>query len=91
MKLFVIQYVGAVEEIVVRSEDRTSDKQLPLRSLQSAVPSMPMPLMDTTSIEPEHLITEIHDQFHTDAIAFITNAIDTYPIYKFVSIFFFHI
>jgi hypothetical protein len=37
--------------------------------------------MDTTPAAPERTTTVTRDQFSIDALAFITSAIDTYPIY----------
>ena len=55
------------------SQDRTIDEeQHPPRSVLSDIPPLPLPTMDTT-IAPS-------DQFSMDAMAFLTNSFDTYPI-----------
>ncbi|CAF3130334.1 unnamed protein product [Rotaria socialis] len=77
----VDRQIHATDRYLHPSEDRTIDEHHPPRSIQSALPPISMPLMDTTSAEPEHSKIDKRDQFSIDALAFITSAIDTYPIY----------
>ncbi|CAF0816970.1 unnamed protein product [Rotaria sordida] len=77
----VDRHIGATDRYVHPSEDRTMDEHRRARSVTSILPPLSMPLMDTTSIEPERPTIVTRDQFSIDALAFITSAIDTYPIY----------
>ncbi|CAF1231742.1 unnamed protein product [Rotaria magnacalcarata] len=81
----VDRQIHATDRYLHPSEDRTVDEHHPPRSIQSALPPISMPLMDTTSAEPEHSKIDKRDQFSIDALAFITSAIDTYPIYDSMS------
>jgi len=73
--------MGATDRYVHPSENRTIDEHRPPRSMSSDFPPLPMPSMDTTPAAPERTTTVTRDQFSIDALAFITSAIDTYPIY----------
>jgi hypothetical protein len=46
-----------------------------------------MPSMEITPIGPERVTVVTFDQFSTDAIVFIKNSIDTYPIYRYKDLF----
>jgi hypothetical protein len=67
--------LGATDRYAHPIQDQTIDEQHPPRAILSDLPPLPMPPMDTTSAVP--------DQFSIDAMAFIKNAIDTYPIYGY--------
>ncbi|CAF1281232.1 unnamed protein product [Rotaria sp. Silwood1] len=77
----VDRHIDAIDRYVHPIEDRTIDEHRPVRSVTSVLPPLSMPLMDTTSIEFERPTIVTRDQFSIDALAFITSAIDTYPIY----------
>ncbi|CAF2952038.1 unnamed protein product [Rotaria sp. Silwood2] len=81
----VDRHIGAIDRYVHPREDLTIDEHRPARSEASVLPPLSMPLMDTTSIEPERSTIVTRDQFSIDALAFITSAIDTYPIYGSMS------
>ena len=68
----VDRHLPTTERYVHPSEEQTIHEQ---RTTTSDLPPLPMPLMDMTSIAS--------DPFTSDALAFITSSIDTYPIYKY--------
>jgi hypothetical protein len=74
--------LGAADRYVHPSEDRTINEHQPPRSI---IPDLPPIPMDITPVVPERASVVTRDQFSIDAIAFISSAIDTYPIYGFES------
>jgi hypothetical protein len=69
------RHPDAIDRYVHPSQDRTIDEHHPLRSVISDIPPLPMAPLDTTSAPS--------DQFSIDALAFLSNSIDTYPIYGY--------
>ncbi|CAF0816795.1 unnamed protein product [Adineta steineri] len=74
------RHIGATDRYIHPSKDRTIDENFPPRDVLSDLPPLLMPLMDTT-VAPMESEPITRDQFSIDALAFITSAIDTYPIY----------
>lgn len=81
--------MGTTDRYAHPSQDRTIDEHHPPRTISSDIPPLPMPPMDTTPAPSERATSITRDQFSTDAIAFITNSIDTYPIYRYQNLDFF--
>ncbi|CAF1273274.1 unnamed protein product [Adineta ricciae] len=80
------RHMGTSDRHIHPSEERTIDEHRPQRSATSDLPP-PLPIlpMDTTVVTPvpsDRPTAITRDQFSTDALAFITSAIDTYPIYS---------
>ncbi len=75
--------MGATDRYVHPSQDRTIDERHLPRSISSDIPPLPMAPMDTTPAAPERATSVTRDQFSMDALAFITNSIDAYPIYRY--------
>ncbi len=80
--------MGAADRYVHPSQDRTIDEHHPPRTISSDIPPLPMPPMDITPAAPERATSVTRDQFSIDALAFITNSIDTYPIYGYKDLFY---
>ncbi len=78
--------MGATDRYVHPSQEQTIVEPQPPRSKISDVPPLPMGPMDSTPVAPSRATIVTHDRFSIDALAFITNAIDTYPIYGFESL-----
>ena len=71
------RHAGATDRYLHPSHDLTIDEQHPPRTITSDIPPpLPMVSMDTT-------LPTITDQFSIDALAFLTNSFDTYPIYEY--------
>ena len=79
--------MSAIDRYVHPSEDRTINEQRSIRSKKSIAPPIPMPLIETISVEPDHSTSTSYDQFSTEALAFMTNSMNTYPIYGFEFLF----
>ncbi len=80
--------MGATDRYVHPSQDRTIDEHHPPRSISSDLPPLPMPPMDITPAAPERVTIDTRDQFSIDALAFIKNAMDAYPIYGYKDLFY---
>jgi hypothetical protein len=80
--------LGGTDRYVHPSDERTIDEHQPPRPKTSDIPPLPMGPMDTILAAPERTTIVTRDQFSIDALAFITSAIDTYPIYGFEPLFY---
>lgn len=84
--------MAATDRYVHPSEERTIDEHHPpIRSIPSELPPLPMLPMDTTPAVSDRTTIITPNQFVTDALAFLTSAMNTYPVYEFVSSFYSYI
>jgi len=77
----VDRHLDAPDRYVHLSQERTIDEHYSPRTIPSEIPPLPIPSIEITPIAPECVTSVTFDQFSIDAIAFIKNSIDTYPIY----------
>jgi hypothetical protein len=75
----VDRHVDAKDQYFHPNQDRTIDEHHPPQPKTSDLPPLPMPSMDITTSAPS-------DQFSIDALTFLKNSIDKYPIHGYLII-----